>query len=340
MRGGAVPWPKGGDMLPGRQNKQGLDYWPRSVQLVNDPKLRAPKMKYGYLAVMIYELLLDLLFSDKGYYIDYRRKEDVIWSVMAGLQGKHQPNIETIAECIEGLTACELFSGDLFKREIITSRRAQETFYRATVDRKMVNIDFDIWMLTEQEMKTMSSKSVVLTLFCQNRPNNSINRAINANDRTINEQSKVKESNTTITTTAACAGTDEIEDNRPNNSINRAINANDHPLKYYERYIGIPSTLAIKEIQDFLQAGVEGGLICRAIDKSIDANARNWQYAKSVVNGCITKGILTLDQLEVDEANFRANKAKRTKNRGGGNTQTSGNNRQNDERRKSYGTVI
>ena len=174
------------------QYKQGIDFWPRSVQLIRDPKLRVPKMKYGYLAVIVYELLLDMMFADKGYYIDYSRKPDVIWTVLEGLMGKHQPAYETIAECIEDLTACELFSGDLFKREIITSRRAQETYYRATVERKMANIDWSIWMLTEAEMTAVSDRSVILVQFRDVRPNDSVNRPNDSQSKV--KQSKVKQS--------------------------------------------------------------------------------------------------------------------------------------------------
>jgi len=175
--------------------KEGLDYFPFDVDLLADRKLRRVKMSYGYLAPMIYIALLSILYKDKGYYIDYSadKKDDVIWDILNFLQGKHQPSAETVEGIIEDLVACELFSGDQFKSKTITSIRAQRTYYRSTVDRKTVNIDFDKWLLSESEMRAISEKSIILSNFIE-RPINEVNRANNEIKRPINPQSKVKES--------------------------------------------------------------------------------------------------------------------------------------------------
>ncbi|MCI1958858.1 MAG: DUF4373 domain-containing protein [Clostridia bacterium] len=175
--------------------KTGLDYFPFDVDLLSDRKLRRCKLKYGYTATMIYIALLSILYKDKGYYIDYsdRHKDDVVWEVLEYMQGKYQPAAETVTEVIEDLVACELFSGDQFKSKTITSIRAQKIYYRSTVDRKAVDIDFDKWLLSEDEMKAISEKSVILRNFI-NWTNNPINRANNEVNQSINPQSKVKES--------------------------------------------------------------------------------------------------------------------------------------------------
>lgn len=176
-------------------SKEGLDYFPFDVDLLTDRKLRRVKLKYGYLAPIVYIALLSILYKDKGYYIDYsdNKKDDVIWDILNLLQGKYQPMAEAVAEIIEELVACELFSGDQFNSKIITSIRAQRTYYRSTVDRKAVDIDFDKWLLSESEMKALSEKSVILHNFI-NRPINRVNRPINGVNYPINPQSKVKES--------------------------------------------------------------------------------------------------------------------------------------------------
>jgi len=53
-------------------------------------------------------------------------------------------------------------------------------------------------------------------------------------------------------------------------------------------------------------------LICKAIDESVDANARNWFYTRSIINSCITSGILTLEQFKVNKANRDANKSRKS----------------------------
>lgn len=173
--------------------KQGLDYFSFSVDLLNDPKLRRPKMQYGYLAVMVYISLLSLLYRDKGYYIDYSDKDAVIWCVLGDLQGKYCPSPETVAEVIAALVACGLFSDDLFQREIISSKRAQRTFYSATATRKTVDIDGGIWLLTDTDMAELSVKHCYY-LKTHNQPINPANQSIIEANQSINKQSKVKKS--------------------------------------------------------------------------------------------------------------------------------------------------
>lgn len=175
--------------------KAGLDYFPFDVDLLADRKLRRPKMKYGPTATTIYIALLSILYKDKGYYIDYsdKNKDDVLWEILEYMQGKYQPTSDTVAEIIEDLVACELFSGDQFKSKTITSIRAQKTYYRCTVERKAVDIDFNKWLLSEDEMRAISGRSIILSNYI-NQTNNVINLPINEVNQPINPQSKVKES--------------------------------------------------------------------------------------------------------------------------------------------------
>ena len=178
--------------------KQGLDYFPHEIGLMQDRKLRKVKMKYGCIATSVYIALLEMIYGDKGYYITYaENKDDVIWQILEFLQGKFQPSAETVSDVIDGLADAQLFSTDCYPK-IITSKRIQQTYYSATVDRKAVNIDFEIWLLSIEEMKALSSKSFILQEFI-NRANNGVNRANNGVNRAINSQSKVKESKVNIT---------------------------------------------------------------------------------------------------------------------------------------------
>ena len=183
--------------MAGAPSKDNLDYFPFDVGTINDRKFRKAKMKFGSLSIVIYIALLDLVYGDKGYYLDYSEdsKDGVLWEILNTLQGAYQPKVETIEEVIELLVACELFSGDQFNNKILTSKRIQQTFYKVTVERKMVNVNFDYWILSENEMKSMSSRSVILQQFV-NRSSNSINQSINTKSQPINDtkESKVKES--------------------------------------------------------------------------------------------------------------------------------------------------
>lgn len=181
--------------------KKGLDYFPFGVDLLDDPKLIKPRMKYGSLAPYIYICLLKILYKDEGYFIDFRNKEIVLWQLLNYCQGgNYTVKQETVEGVIDILVACELFSGDLYRLGIITSRRAQATYYSATVDRKTVDIDEDIWLLTIEEMKSLSAKHCYY-LKSVNRPNNSINRPNNEVNRPNNPQSTVHKSTVQYSTT-------------------------------------------------------------------------------------------------------------------------------------------
>ncbi len=151
----------------GRRPKQGLDYFPFDVTLPDDPKLYGARQKFGYAAQMVYICLLCILYKDKGYYIPFKGKQrnEVAWQIENMLHGKYPIKTETILMIIDELVACGLFSDDLFSRDIITSKRAQEVYYSATVDRTSLNINFDLWLLSKNDMEELSSRSPILHTF-------------------------------------------------------------------------------------------------------------------------------------------------------------------------------
>ena len=163
-----------------RPQKEGLDYWPRDVDLSEDPKLSKPIQKYGYLAIGVYETVLDLIYKDKGYYIDYSDPDDVAFSVRKRLDGKYQPDINLVKNIIELLIATDLFSRRLCQNEkILTSRRIQKTYYSATVDRIGNTINLKYWLLTLMEMAKLSKRHSLYKELV-NRPKKGINRPKNS----------------------------------------------------------------------------------------------------------------------------------------------------------------
>lgn len=177
-------------------NKEGLDYYTHFIGMTNDDKLSDLRMEYGSVAIDVWLTLLDLIYGDKGYYIEYKdekTKNRVVWKILGIVRGKYPPTPETVMAIIEDLVACELFSGDLFKSGILSSKRIQEQFYQATVERKAVEINLDYWLLDIEKMKKLSSRSNILRSF-DNRPIIKENQPIIEKNRPILSQSKVKKS--------------------------------------------------------------------------------------------------------------------------------------------------
>lgn len=148
-------------------SKKGIDYYPRDVGMMRDRKFNKARQKFGYLVYVIYDALLEMIYGDKGYYIVYddRTRDEVIWEIQDYCRGKYSVDETTICDVIEMMTECGLFSGDCYKQGIITSRRIQEVYYRTTVERKNVGVSRNIWLLSVEEMKGISSKSSILQNF-------------------------------------------------------------------------------------------------------------------------------------------------------------------------------
>ncbi|WP_281672687.1 DUF4373 domain-containing protein [Pseudoramibacter alactolyticus] len=174
-----------------RPVKQGLDYFPFDVDLINDRKLRKAKLKHGYQATMVYIVLLTLIYKDKGYYLDYRDdvQEDVILDVIDCMQGKYRPDIETVREIIHQLAEDRLFDLDSLGAGFLTSRRIQQTYYKAVSDRKTVNINWECWLLNEKDMQGLGSGNPILKNYSL-QAINSVNRPINRVYHPDNTQSK------------------------------------------------------------------------------------------------------------------------------------------------------
>lgn len=177
-------------------NKKGIDYYQHDIGMINDDKLAEPRMKYGSVAIDIWLTLIELIYAGEGYYIEYgdeKSRKKTIWLVLGIVRGKYPPSPETISNIIEDLVACELFSGDLFKSGILSSKRIQKQYYKVTVGRKVIEINPDYWILSLDEMKEISKNSAILD-FIENRSICEGNRLIMSENRSEKEQSRVEKS--------------------------------------------------------------------------------------------------------------------------------------------------
>lgn len=137
----------------------GLKYFPFDVDLLDNEALDILREEYGMIVNSVYIALLCFLYKKFGYFIPYgteKEKEECIWYIFKKVRGgKHSPSKETISQVIDACVARELFSRELYPK-IITSKRAQAEFYRATVERKSVPINKEIWLLDVKDMEELS----------------------------------------------------------------------------------------------------------------------------------------------------------------------------------------
>ncbi len=167
--------------------KSGLDYYSHYIGMTKDSKLRKIRKKYGSVGVDVWLAVLDLIYSDKGYYIAYGNEDeidDVTWKVSDYVKGKYAPDVTTVEEII---------GGDLFKLGILSSKRVQLQYYASTVERKAVEVTPEYWLISVSEMKKVSERSSILRQF-SNRLNIGDNQPICDDNRPISNQSKVNQS--------------------------------------------------------------------------------------------------------------------------------------------------
>lgn len=178
----------------GRNRKVGLDWWPRDIGLYRDPKLRAARQKFGVLGPYVYECLLDIAYGDKGYYIAYsgEGRENTLWQLREYTAGLENVTIETLAAVVDqlaGKAACSMLR--YMNAAFSHPKEYRWGIFWRPLTRNAVPINFDIWLLTEQEMreKNPSGKSFVLRAFIS-RTENAIYRTENAIYCTENPQSR------------------------------------------------------------------------------------------------------------------------------------------------------
>lgn len=182
--------------------KEGLEYFPFYVDLLDNDDLDFLREKYGVVINDIYIALLTLLYRKKGYYIPYETKQEqkeCVWYIFKRVRGgKYPVKQEAIPEMIEALVAQGLFSGSHYPK-IITSERAQKTYYSATVERKpeSFNIISEYWLLDDATMRKLSKRHPYY-LFLHPEANSDEERSKSGDYQSNSEGKLLKESKVNI----------------------------------------------------------------------------------------------------------------------------------------------
>ena len=169
--------------------KEGLDYFSFNVDLLDNDSLDFLREKFGVVVNDVYIALLTLLYRKKGYYIPYEtetEKQECVWYIYKRIRGgKHPIQQGLIPIVIEALVAQGLFDSLRFNQndhcnKIITSERAQKTYYKATVERKFesFNIQQEYWMLDDETMRKLSrTHPYYMFLHPENKSDEKLNKS-------------------------------------------------------------------------------------------------------------------------------------------------------------------
>ena len=267
----------------GRLPKTGLDYFFCDVGWMADSKFRRLKLRYGILAPYVYQIVLTLIYGNKGYYVEAGCMEELCFDILDFLQGKNMPDAETIAALVEDFTQCGLFDRELYERErILTSRRVQREFYNSTAKRSHVQVDKRYWLLSVAEMKTISLRSHILSQFVSdgiNEISDGRNRVSDVKN-TQRRQDKIREEKTREDQSRADKSR---EDKTRENAAETAADdggmmtdetmtdeTNELRLLFREAFGRQPEESFVREMQECLREGMTVSDIRHDIERAAD----------------------------------------------------------------------
>ena len=240
----------------GRPRKTGLDWFPFEVGLLTDRKFRVPRAHHGRLAVLAYMAILSLIYADKGYYLRYegKKREGVELDIADMTLGKEAAEAAEIREVIAELVDNELFDQNLFEKGVLTSKRIQSEYYNAVSRRKCACIDWDIWLLSEDEMREIKPSHEILSAYLKRQSHGDISATlspINAEKNTQSrvEKSRVEKSREEETLSPADAGACRADARREDLTLYR---------DYWNRHVAEPTGLPkVREVERWSAARIE-----------------------------------------------------------------------------------
>lgn len=100
---------------------------------------------------------------------------------------------------------------------------------------------------------------------------------------------------------------------KENKKENKNVNVKENVLAkksmdFYFQNIGVVAPATATEICSFIDDGILDEMILYALQKAVDANAKNWKYAKTIINSWVEKGISTLEQVKAEDVEFKNRK--------------------------------
>ena len=114
-----------------RPRKRGLDYFPLDVNVFDDDKLFDVQSEYGPLGETVYLRLVCLVYRN-GYYFKFESIDKLAAMVIRSIGSRWVESKREIADIINFLIECGLFSKRFSEMNILTSKGIQTRFKAAT----------------------------------------------------------------------------------------------------------------------------------------------------------------------------------------------------------------
>ena len=156
---------KGGEILPERRFKDGVDYWNIDIDFFENKKVRLIRGEFGIKGVYLYILILNEIYRTGGYYKKWDRDDCLLMSDSSGVAGDCSP--ELIAEVVRGLVRRSLFDkGVLDRFGVLTSAEIQRRFLRIVGNsRESIPMVQDYFLLEPSSRKDVTRATLSKIVF-------------------------------------------------------------------------------------------------------------------------------------------------------------------------------
>lgn len=257
--------------------RKGIDYFPLSVNFLDDIKVRKIVKVCGYTSVLVLIRLLCNIYQYDGYYTEW---DDDICFLVADDIGANEVSVQ---EIVKKAIQVDFFNKEKYEKyNILTSKGIQLRYLEATKRRKENSIKKEYCVHDANMMYTECRQSVY------------------KNGQSKVKKSKVKESK---------LNKSDVVDNI--NIYNSHMRTSDiqQVIDFFEKNTNKTATpVIISEFEKLLEQGATIEIIEEAIKESVVNDKRSMRYIIAIVNNWLAKKVTCVDDIRRLKADFENKK--------------------------------
>lgn len=281
-----------------RPKKDGLDYFPVDVNILNDIKTKKLIRSYGTETVAILIYLLSAIYRDNGYYLQY---DDDLNFIIADEFNFEESFVEDV---ISKMVEVDFFNKEMFEKyKILTSEGIQKRFFKASERRVSVNILSTYCLINDSPEEFMYTETPVEESLCIQKPRSSVVSVYKSTQSKVKEskvnKSKEKESKEKVNNKV------KENENKVNNKLVTSSNESDKDIQelltMYQDNFGVANSIVQLELEEML--GVYGKEMMKESFKLSIGKDKPFSYMRGIWKKWKDNGITTLEQVNQSKAN-------------------------------------
>lgn len=274
-----------------RPRKDGLDYFPVDVNILNDIKTKKLIRSYGTKTVAILIYLLSAIYRDNGYYLQY---DDDLKFIIADEFDFEESFVENV---ISKMVEVDFFNKEIFEQhKILTSEGIQKRFIKASERRVSVNILQTYCLINDSSAGFMYTETPDEPNKCEQKPRSGVVSAYKGTQSKVKE-SKVKDSkekNSKQQESKEQESKNKINKNKVNNTTSSGQSDKNKLIEIYQDNFGVANSIVQLELEEMLKI-FDKEMIIESFKLSVGKD-KPFSYMRGIWNKWKDNGITTLEQ--------------------------------------------